>query len=54
MYYVIYRNVFSFNVESFEMLSEAQDRVKELYEKGCKSVKLSQEIPLKVKVSVEF
>jgi hypothetical protein len=56
MYFVIYKgNMFGFTVsEQFENLCDAQDRVKELYENGCRQVKLSQEIPMKVNVTIQF
>ncbi|MGG3800625.1 hypothetical protein [Metabacillus fastidiosus] len=54
MYFVIYQSVIAYQIHKFETLDEAQDYVKKLYEKGHREVYLSQEIPMKVKVTVEF
>lgn len=54
MYFVIYRMMIGVNLEKYENLTDAQDRVKELYGNGHREVYLSQEIPAKVKVTVEF
>ncbi|MFC3883768.1 hypothetical protein ACFOU2_09750 [Bacillus songklensis] len=43
-----------FSVQKFETLDEAKDLVKELYRNGHHDVILSQEIPMKVTVNVEF
>ncbi|MCA1029265.1 hypothetical protein LCM23_24960 [Cytobacillus kochii] len=41
-------------VRYFETLDEAQDFVKKLVREGAKIVTLSQIIPMKVKIEVEF
>jgi len=42
-----------YSINKYETLDEAKDVVKELYKNGYKEVHLSQEIPLKITVSVE-
>ncbi|MGG3798004.1 hypothetical protein [Metabacillus fastidiosus] len=55
MYIVNARNgLNSFMLTKFEHLDEAQEFVKELYAAGHRDIFLSQEIPMKVKVTVEF
>ncbi|MEC1714727.1 hypothetical protein [Schinkia azotoformans] len=54
MYFVIKMAMIGVSLEKYENLNDAQDRIKELYEKGFREVYLSQEIPMKVKVTVEF
>ncbi|WP_018392707.1 MULTISPECIES: hypothetical protein [Bacillaceae] len=55
MYFVIVPGGFcAYNIESFEMLDEAKDRVKELIEVGHRIARLAQKIPMKIKVAVEF
>ncbi|WP_338754264.1 hypothetical protein [Bacillus sp. FJAT-52991] len=43
-----------YTIECFEYLDEAEDQVKELVEAGNRSVHVAQEIPIKLKVKVEF
>ncbi|MED4399834.1 hypothetical protein [Metabacillus fastidiosus] len=43
-----------FIMNKFEHLDEAKELVKKLYEEGHRDVFLSQEIPMKVKVTIEF
>jgi len=43
-----------YETKKFEMLDEAQELVRELFAAGYQDVILSQEIPMKVTVSVEF
>ncbi|MFL0365362.1 hypothetical protein ACH0BF_20350 [Pseudobacillus sp. 179-B 2D1 NHS] len=55
MYLVITINVLSsYNVRKYETLDEAKEVVKELVEKGNRNVMIAQEIPMKLKVEVEF
>ncbi|MEK4150010.1 hypothetical protein NST02_23485 [Robertmurraya sp. FSL W8-0741] len=56
MYLVNVRNSMfgGFTIHKFETLDDAQDYVKELYKSGNREVYLSQEIPMKITVSVEF
>lgn len=43
-----------FEMKRFETLEEAQECVKQLYVAGHREVYLSQEIPMKITVNVEF
>jgi pentatricopeptide repeat protein len=54
MYLVLFRSTFfgGYNCSKFESLDEALELVKEMREKGNQDVVLSQEIPLKVYVTV--
>ncbi|KIL74738.1 hypothetical protein [Bacillus badius] len=55
MYFVFVPSVWGgIAVEKFEYLDEAKDKVKELVEAGHRSVHVAQEIPMKLKVEVEF
>ncbi|MBO1513237.1 hypothetical protein [Metabacillus bambusae] len=56
MYIVNVRKVMfgAFDLKRFETLDEAQEYIKGLYAAGHREVHLSQEIPMKVTVSVEF
>lgn len=55
MYLVTVKAVIGgYSVKKFEALDEAKDFVKELYSNGHRDVTLSQEIPMKVTVNVEF
>jgi hypothetical protein len=55
MYLVTFRSTFGgFSVQKFETLDEAKELITTLYGKGYQDVMLSQEIPMKVTVSVEF
>lgn len=59
MYIVIYKNQTSFlsnntGIKKFEYLDEAQEFIKDLVREGIMDVTLSQEIPMKLKVEVEF
>ncbi|MGG6448614.1 hypothetical protein [Pseudobacillus badius] len=54
MYLVFMSDMFgSHKVEEFEHLIEAKERVKELVESGCRSVRIAKEMPMKLKVEVE-
>ncbi|MGG3449911.1 hypothetical protein [Domibacillus aminovorans] len=55
MYFVIVPGGFgAYSIESFELLDEAKDRVKELIETVRRTAKMAQEIPMKIKVEVEI
>lgn len=59
MYIVIFKkHTGSFSddigVNKFEYLDEAQEFIKHLVQEGIMDVTLSQEIPMKLKVEVEF
>ncbi|KIL73709.1 hypothetical protein [Bacillus badius] len=56
MYLVFIPNMFGagHKVEEFEHLDEAKERVKEVVEKGCRSVRIAREMPMKLKVEVEI
>lgn len=54
MYFVHYKNMMGYSLNKFDTLDEAQGFVRELAGKGHKEFYLSQEIPFKVKVEVEF
>ena len=55
MYIVIYKNVVNFpTVSKFEHLDDAQDFIKDLVREGITDVTLSQEIPFRLKIDVEF
>ncbi|MGC8230981.1 hypothetical protein ACP2W0_18500 [Pseudobacillus badius] len=41
-------------MKNLSILDEAKDKVKELVEAGHRSVHVAQEIPMKLKVEVEF
>ena len=55
MYIVVYKPAMhSTQVNKFEYLDEAQEFIKELAQEGITNVSLSQEIPFKLKIDVEF
>ena len=55
VYIVVYKPAMhSTQVNKFEYLDEAQEFIKELAQEGITNVSLSQEIPFKLKIDVEF
>lgn len=59
MYIVIFKNqtllsVNNTRIKKFEYLDEAQEFIKDLVQEGIMDITLSQEIPMKLKVEVEF
>lgn len=54
MYFVHFKLVIGYNLCKFNTLDEAKLFVTELDAKGVQKFYLSQEIPVKVKVKVEF
>lgn len=55
MYIVFYKNALNMPlISKFEYLDEAQEFLKELVREGITDVTLSQEIPFKLKIDVEF
>jgi hypothetical protein len=56
MYIVTFRNslLAAYGINKFETIGEAKEFVGELYRSGHREVYLSQEIPMKVTVNVEF
>lgn len=54
MYLVIFKTFMGYSVRKFETLDKAKQVVEMLCKAGTKEVTLSQEIPMKVTVSVEF
>ena len=55
MYIVIYKqSMLNLSINKFEHLDDAQDFIKDLVREGITDVTLSQEIPFKLKIDVEF
>ena len=55
MYIVIYkRSMSNLSINKFADLFDAQEFVKDLVREGITDVTLSQEIPFKLKIDVEF
>lgn len=55
MYFVHYKaNLIGYNLCQFETLDDAREFVGQLAEKGIREFYVSQEIPTKIKVEVEF
>lgn len=54
MYLVIKKSMMGSQVETFESLTDAQEAIQRLAERGCFSAILAQQIPTKVRVEVEF
>ncbi|WP_157723870.1 hypothetical protein [Domibacillus aminovorans] len=56
MYFVMVPSIISgnFTIERFKDKEDAKDRVKEIVKRGRKEVFLAEEIPMKIKVEVEF
>jgi hypothetical protein len=54
MYFVHFKAPIGYSLCQFETLGEAKECVKELTSRGIHEVYVSQQIPMKVTVSVEF
>ncbi|MFS0784756.1 hypothetical protein [Bacillus sp. 1P06AnD] len=54
MYFVIYGGAFGHSIQRFEDLEVSKECVKKLYSQGKSDVLLTQNIPMKINVTVEF
>lgn len=54
MYFVHFKSVIGYNLCKFETLEDARLFVSEIASKGVQEFYVSQEIPTKIKIEVEF